>query len=627
MNIIVCDFETYYSKELGFKSHTTEEYVRHEDFHEIGVGIAVNDEPATWFSGDREAMADHLRKFDWANSFVLAHNTQFDGAILSWRFGVKPKGWLDTLCMARAIHGVDAGGSLKVLAEKYSIGVKGTEVDEALGLKRTDFTPGHLAKYGEYCCNDVELTRTLFHRFMLPGVGEGFPAKELKVIDCTLRMFIEPTLVLNKSMLEAHLEGVKAKKAALLEAAQADKDILMSNDKFAQLLMSLGVEPPRKVSARTGKEAWAFAKTDEDFKKLAEHADPRVQALVGARLGTKTTLEETRTERFISIAERGPLPVPIKYYAAHTGRWGGDDKINLQNLPSRGQNAGKLKKAIEAPPGYVIIDSDSSQIEARTVAWLAGQADLVEFFTKNNEEIAAGVPKKEMKYDPYKIMAAQIYGKPVDQIDDSERFVGKTTILGAGYGMGAAKFQAQLKTFGVDVSLDECQRIINVYRSTYERIPALWRQGQTCIEAIITNNAADYGVVDAVKFDPTKKGFLLPSGLWQRYEGLRKVVDAEGRTEYVYSTRKGPSRIYGGKLTENICQAVARCVIAEQMLRIAKRYKVVLTVHDAVACIAPEDEAQEAQAFVETCMRWRPEWAQTLPLNCESGMGKSYGDC
>ena len=179
----------------------------------------------------------------------------------------------------------------------------------------------------------------------------------------------------------------------------------------------------------------------------------------------------------------------------------------------------------------------------------------------------------------------------------------------------------------MDVSLDECKRIIDVYRTTYDKIPKLWKQGQTCIESIITNNASTYGVVDAVRFDPTRKGFQLPSGLWQRYEGLKKLVDAEGKTEYEYSTRKGPSRIYGGKLTENICQAVARCVIAEQMLKISKRYKVVLTVHDAVACIAPEAEAEEAQAFVETCMRWRPDWAQTLPLNCESGVGRSYGDC
>ena len=608
MNIITVDFETYYSKDLGFKSHTTEEYVRHDDFHVIGVGVAVGDADAVWFSGDDEATKKFLSQFDWANSFVLAHNTQFDGAILSWRYGIKPKGWLDTLCMARALHGVDAGGSLKALAERYEVGVKGTEVDNALGLRRIDFAPEHLARYGQYCCNDVELTRSIFSLMV-----QDFPVKELRVIDVTLRMFIEPTLLLNLTLIESHLQSVKDKKAALLEAATADKDILMSNDKFAELLRSLGVDPPTKTSARTGKQAWAFAKTDEEFKALANHPDPRVQALVSARLGTKTTLEETRTQRFIDIANRGRLPVPIKYYAAHTGRWGGDDKINLQNLPSRGENAGKLKSAIEAPDGYVIIDADSSQIEARTVAWLAGQDDLVSAF-ENGEDV-------------YKIMASAIYGKPVEEITKPERFMGKTTVLGAGYGMGAVKFQAQLKTSDVDVSLEECQRIISVYRTTYDRIPALWRQGQACVEALVTGNAASFGCQDAVVFDASKGGFLLPSGLWQRYEGLAKVMDAEGKVQYEYKTRKGPTKIYGGKVVENICQAVARCVIAEQMLRIAKRYKVVLTVHDAVACIAPEAEAEEAVAYVESCMRWRPEWAATLPLNCESGVGKSYGDC
>lgn len=608
MNIITIDFETYYDREFSLSKMTTEEYVRSETFEVIGVGISVGAEDATWFSGTHKEVKAYLDQFDWASSFVLAHNTQFDGAILSWLFGVKPKGWLDTLCMARALHGVDAGGSLKALAERYNIGEKGTEVLNALGKRRVDFTEEELARYGDYCKNDVELTRTLFGRLM----DADFPMKELKVIDVTLRMYIEPTLELNTYMLEEHLQNVKERKAALLDSAAVDKDILMSNDKFAELLMSLRVEPPRKISARTGKSAWAFAKTDEEFKVLLEHPDPRVQILVSARLGNKTTLEETRTQRFIDIGYRGKLPVPIKYYAAHTGRWGGDDKINLQNLPSRGQNANKLKKSIMAPEGYVIIDADSSQIEARTVAWLAGQTDLIEAF-ENGEDV-------------YKIMASAIYSKSVEEITKDERFVGKTTILGAGYGMGAAKFQAQLKTFGQDTSLEECQRIIAVYRSTYPKIPELWKQGNNCLEAIITKRAATFGVVDAVKFDAQRQGFLLPSGLWQRYEGLKKLT-RDNKTELVYQTRKGETKMYGGKLVENLCQAVARCVIAEQMLRISKKYHVVLTVHDAVACIAPAAEAEAAQKYVEECMRWRPEWASTLPLNCESGMGTSYGDC
>ena len=196
----------------------------------------------------------------------------------------------------------------------------------------------------------------------------------------------------------------------------------MSNDKFAALLGKY-VEPPKKISARTGKEAWAFAKTDEEFKKLAEHENENVRDLVNARLANKTTLEETRTQRFIDIANRGLMPVPLRYYAAHTGRWGGDEKINLQNLPSRGENANKLKKSIIPMEGYTIIDADSSQIEARILAWLAEQDDLVEAF-ENGEDV-------------YKIMAKSIYGKPVEEIKKEERFVGKTTILGCGYGMGA----------------------------------------------------------------------------------------------------------------------------------------------------------------------------------------------
>ena len=609
MNIVTIDFETYYDKAFSLSKMTTEEYVRDDRFEVIGIAVKENNNETAWYTGTLKEIKEALGAYDWANSLVLAHNTQFDGAILSWLFEIHPKGWLDTLCMARAIHGVEAGGSLKALAERYAIGEKGTEVLQALGQRRIDFLPDELHRYGEYCKNDVDLTWKLFNIFM----NDGFPPKELKVIDVTLKMFTEPSLVLNLPLLEQHLGDVKTKKERLMEACMADKDTIMSNNKFAELLTSLGVVPPMKTSLTTGKETFAFAKTDEGLKELASHPDVRVQALVAARLGNKSTLEETRTQRFIDIAKRGKLPVPIKYYAAHTGRWGGDDKINLQNLPSRGQNGGKLKKAICAPEGYVIIDCDSSQIEARIVAWMAGQDDLVDAFEKGE--------------DVYKIMASAIYQKDVTEITTEERFVGKTTILGAGYGMGPKKFQSQLKAFGVDIEEGEANRIVRVYRETYSKIPDLWKAAGRCLEAIHTNRHAPFGLEGVVSFDHVKKGFLLPSGLWQRYETLNKVTDPEGNTQFEYKTRRGAVKLYGGKVVENLCQAIARCVIAEQMIKINKRYKAVLTVHDAVACIAPESEAKEAQAFIEECMKWRPEWAKTLPLNCESGIGKSYGEC
>jgi DNA polymerase len=131
------------------------------------------------------------------------------------------------------------------------------------------------------------------------------------------------------------------------------------------------------------------------------------------------------------------------------------------------------------------------------------------------------------------------------------------------------------------------------------------------------------GIVHAVP----DKGLSLPNGLHIQYPNLIHLRNAEGKNEWVYQSKGMGVKVYGGKVVENFCQAVARCIIAEQMLRIAKRYKVVLTVHDAIAIVAKVEEADEARRFVEDSMRWRPLWALDLPLACESGMGASYGDC
>jgi DNA polymerase len=606
MQLIVLDFETYYtSKDLGFKTQTTEEYVRDPRFEVIGVAVKVGGGETAWCTGSHEQIKSFLNTFDWGNSMVVAHNALFDMAILNWHFDIRPKAIADTLSMARAIHGIEVGNSLKKLSENYALGVKGTEVVDAINLRRQDFSEQQLAQYGAYCINDVDLTYDLF-LILLPM----FQRVELKLIDLTIRMFTEPMLRLDEDLLHQHLSEVKERKRKLLDECGADIEDLMSNQKFAELLRGLGVEPPTKISATTGKEALALAKSDEGFKALAEHPDERVQILVAARLGNKTTLEETRTERLIGIAGRGLIPVPLSYYAAHTGRWGGADKINFQNFPSRGENAGKLKKAILAPKDHVIIDCDSAQIEARVLAWFAQQDDLVEAF-RNGEDV-------------YKIMASAIYRKEREEVTPSERFVGKTTILGAGYGMGSAKFQTQLKTFGVSVSTEESARIIATYRDTYPNIPALWKSGSTAIDAMSKKRTSKWGN-GCISIGA--EGILMPNGLYQRYPNLRKMRDKDGKDQYIYDSRKGVVKLYGGKLTENICQGLARCIIGEQLIKISKRYRVVLTVHDAVACVAPKQEAEEAMAYVMECMRFVPSWAQGIPLNCEAGIGDSYGDC
>ena len=608
MDIITVDFETYYDKDYSLSKITTEEYVRSDLFEVIGVAVKVNNEETAWASGTHKQIKDWLHgSFKWSDAMVLAHNTMFDGSILGWRFDVYPRVWLDTLCMGRALHGIEVGGSLKAMAERYKLGEKGTEVIAAIGKRRADFDEYSLSKYGDYCINDVNLTYELFKQMV-----RGFPKKELQLIDITLRMFIEPRLELDKNMLRQHLKEVRERKEKLLADCGVEKEDLMSNHKFAELLLQFGVAPPMKESPATGQQTFAFAKNDEGFKALADHPDERVQTLVAARLGTKSTLEETRTQRFIDIAERGKLPVPLRYYAAHTGRFGGDDKVNMQNLPSRGENANKLKKAIIAPDGYRIIDADSAQIEARVLAWLAEQNDLVEAFAEGK--------------DVYKKMASAIYGKPEYEISKEERFVGKTTILGAGYGMGALKFQMQLKTFGVDVDIDEARRIIDIYRRTNDCITRLWRQAQQALISLSRGEESPLGRDGVLQLVPAESAIRLPSGLLMRYDDL-KFTETDKGVEFHYKTRKGRTRIYGGKVIENVCQAIARCIIGEQMLKISKRYKVVLTVHDAIAIVCRESELEEAKLYVEQSMRCVPEWAEGLPVNCESGSGKSYGDC
>ena len=444
-------------------------------------------------------------------------------------------------------------------------------------------------------------------------MGKGFPKKEMRIIDMTLRMFIDPILELDLPLLETHLGNVKQRKLDLIESSGVAKTDLMSNPKFAKLLEAEGVEPPMKTSLTTGKQTYAFAKSDEAFKALQDHENPRVQSLVTSRLGTKSSLEETRTERFIGIASRGLLPVPVRYYAAHTGRWGGDDKINIQNLPSRGVNGKVLKKSIVAPEGYVLIDCDSSQIEARVLAWLAGQDDLVQAFAN--------------KEDVYIKMAARIYDIPESEVTAEQRFVGKTTILGAGYGMGAVRFAEQLKTFGTTMEPAEAKRVVQIYRDANWKIAQLWRSSQHMLVSMSRGDDFTYGVNDMVRCKSRNgtAGIRLPSGLWMKYADL-DYEQGERGPEFSYRTRRGRTRIYGGKVVENVCQAIARCIMGDQMLEIAKKYKIALTVHDSVVCCVKESEADEAREYIEACMNTTPAWADGLPIACESGTGKSYGE-
>lgn len=634
MDFLTADWESYYDSDYSLSKMTTEAYIRDPRFEPIGISVKRNNEPTVWYSGDN--FEGFLSQYDWENSAVLCHNTVFDGAIFSWRFGIKAKLWLDTLSMSRPLHSVEVGMSLANLAVHYQLGEKGTEVVRALGKRRADFSRAELSEYGDYCSNDVELTYKLFKK-----MRHKLPHSELLLIHNTLNMFIEPMLELDVPLLDKHLMDEKARKLKLLTEVAGNSDpevarkIIMSNDKLAALLNELGVEPPTKISPTTGKTTWAFAKTDKAFLAMEDHDDPRVRVLASARLGVKSSIEETRTENLLAVAARGSLPVMLNYYGAHTGRFSGGDKLNLQNLP----RGGNLRKAIKAPKGKVLVACDSSQIEARVVAMLAGQADLIQAFRE--------------KRDVYSEFASEVYGRKIDRKrvaeDVGPGFVGKTCILGLGYGMGGPKFRRTLEIGNgykpIFIEQEEAYRVVALYRSKYHRIAAYWKVAGKALDGMATSNGVG-SIGNYITYNSNK--IILPNGLHIQYPALRLIRDPHnptGQASYAYiadqrSWRKlvqstitnddisglNWTRIYGGKVVENITQAVARIVVSEQMNKIALHYPVVMQVHDELICCVDESEADNCKALMEAVMSTPPTWMPDLPVACEAGVGYNYGE-
>ena len=621
-HIVTIDFETFYDTGYGLKKYTTEHYIRDAQFQVIGFAIKVDDCSTKWYSGTHEELKQTLDKYKIHECGLVAHNMQFDGTILAWIFDIVPEVYIDTLSMARAIHGLSVGGSLAHLAAMYQLGEKGKEVLDAKGKRLEDFLPHELHRYGEYCKNDVELTAKLFTKLQ-----PSFPADEFRLIDLTLRMFIQPLLKVDDGLLVTRLDEVKTEKKTLLgtlmnklkcDTEEEVRKKLASNNQFADLLEELGVETPLKESPVTGKQTYALAKNDLGFIALCEHEDSFIQELCAVRLGTKSTMEESRIERFIDIGARnkGLLPIPLKYYGAHTGRWAGSDKVNFQNLPSRDIKKKALKNAILPPDDHVILNVDSSQIEARILVWLAGQEDVVEQFRKGE--------------DVYSNFASKVYNKKIDKRNKTERFVGKTCILGLGYGTGWRKLQHTLETQPPSAKLSdiECQNLVKVYRQLNHEVIDLWGECDRALEDIASwqDGKEPYYLGKHKVLKVTKEGIQLPNSLYLRYPELEKDVSG-ARSEFVYKSRRGKVTIWGGSVVENVVQALARIVIGEQMLAISAQYRAILTVHDAIVCVAPKNKSQEALDFMMEKMSVPPTWGKDLPITCEGGYADNYGDC
>lgn len=648
MKVRVIDFETYYDRAYSLSKLTTEEYVRDARFETIGFAYQDFTEDGTplalpvWVSGPDSTIRAALHGLGWDDVHAVAHNMRFDGAILLWRYGIRPARYACTVDLSQPLFGFTTGCSLRSVAQALGIGEKGYEVESAMGKRRVDFTPEELARYGRYCQNDVELTGKIFF-----ALHPQTPPLEQQVIDLMIRMFVDPVLVLDVPLLKATLEEVRTNRVTLVKGAlrvaaarspvvaehirtlHAGGDslgkVFSSNKLFAEVLRALGYPVPQKTSPTTGKPIPALGKKDPEFLEMEEAYanDPTFAAIVAARKQTKSTLIESRIQRLIGIGERGPMLAPLRYYAAHTGRAGGTDSLNLQNLP-RGS---ALRKAIMAPDGHTLVVADSSQIEARGVAWVARQQDVLDLF-------ASGA-------DVYKHMAGKIYDKPIEAVTKDERQVGKLCVLGLGYGMGHRKYKDLIRqVLGKDIPGDEAKRIVSVYRAANAKVKDFWTRCDEALRVVTSGGAVQLGPTGrcplyfypATATEPAR--IELPRGLYLRYHGLRRDTALDA---WVYDSRNKTKYLHGGVVTENIVQALARLVVFEQMVAIdhllrkaAAKYggiwRVVLTVHDEVVACAPEDHAERVLERMVKIMQTPPDWAYGWPINAEGSIANRYGD-
>jgi len=593
MPLITLDFETYWSADYTLSKMTTEAYVRSPQFHAQMVGIKIDDGPAQAFRPTQALNDPRLRRLI-ETSGVLFHHSHFDAFILAHHFGLKPAFIFDTLSMARLVLPELKSHSLAALARVFNLADKRSDILMQFKGKR-NLTDDDFAILGPYCTHDVDLTYTIFKR-MLPAV----PKDELKIIDLTTRMFSEPRLRLDVPRTETFLNDLKTANVTRLAALGVTKEDLSSSARFSELLEQAGAEVPMKPSpANPDTEIPALAKTDEGMKALLEHESETVQLLAAARLGVKSTINETRAERLLDANYRGALPIYLKYWGAHTGRMSGADGMNWQNLTPA------LKKTVVAPPGYRICTVDSSQVECRGVNWLAGQNSVLDQFRQ-------GV-------DIYSVNASLFYGYAVSKADPAtkkERHFGKTLELACGFGMGDKTFRVRAKMAGIDLTEDEARRAIDLYRGLHPQVVAYWKQAGQVIEHLHSGVDFAWGPLRI-----HRHCIYLPNGAPLVYRGLEK-----GGREWKLVWGKGVKRIYGPLLVENVTQALfSGLLIREALTRIAARYPVVLTVHDDISYLAPEDEAEEALAFGLEQMRMIPWWADDrLPLDAEGGHSERY---
>ena len=573
MNLLILDMETHYDQDYSLAKMPTMQYVRDARFECLGCafGTADGDYYAPMWAGEDfpDSTVGRLNRIDWPNTIAVAHNAQFDGAVLHHHFGHAPAFWLDTLdwtryAISQGALPPDASTSLRAWGER-------------LGLAKGDTAEAVAAggdALGDYAVRDIEITRAA-----LDWLREHcpWPEAEWRTSDLHVKMATQPRLALDKPLLER------------LAADTLDPDMakaVRSRETFAKALRAIGIEPGTKTSPANGKQTYAFAKTDCFMRELGNHPDPRARTLAELKAQGGSTIVAARAQRFLDVGD--PLPVPLRYYGAHTGRASGLDKLNLQNLPR-----GRFRDVLRAPEGYALVAADYSQIEARVVAWGAGDGAALAPFTSGK--------------DPYKVVACDLYGTDYDAVTDEQRRRAKAAVLALGFGQGVNGFVTYCEMFGIEIDPREAAGIVETWRRTRPRMVAWWSE-----------------LFDTVLHDGE---LVLPSGRKLTYPGIeQRGREVTYRRQTAFSKRRDGDvvNLWHGLVAENWTQAVARDIIYHAALDMP--WPVVMQIHDELIMLVPTAEVDTAVDQIETTMLQLPAWAAGLPVACEVAVGQTYGE-
>lgn len=686
-DIITLDFETYWSsKDYTLSKMGPISYIRDSRFEAQLLGIRVNDGPVYVFeTTDIPYVLGQLR-LDAPNRITVGHNIcGFDGLVLAERYGVHPWKVMDTIVAMRWC------GLSRIMSESHATltaflqnGEKeaGTVISDGKHWPH-DFTAEEREAFKRYCMNDVMQCYDNY-----ADMSSTLPDDLYDSCTMTMRMATQSKFYLDRDMLlryaaEQDAEVAKARQdIQRLFQFSSDAEFLKavrSAGTFTTMLRQLGVEPPMKFSEAKTKTAVAKAtaqaeymkgtpegdrilaaiaggeydqyspalsKNDLEFTALLEHPDARVVQLVQTRLDHNSSILRSRTERFLALAESGlPMPVMLSLMKAHTSRFAagsfeGSDGLNVQNLNKRNPKQLTLRMAIRVPAGHKLVAGDSSQVEARMLAYQANELVLLGHFREGR--------------DPYSEQAALIYRVPADEIHygakhgdkrlKSYRAVGKKAVLSAGYGVGARKFADTLLREGIRLhdSIDKHYQLAAeahaIYRASNPNIVAFWKLCQGVIEDLASGGSGEFGgpsgrsyrygwhaPLKGMKKEPT---IWLPSGFPLIYHNLRCVA-GDRRYEYVYDRPKGrslvPTRIYGGSLTENIIQGSAAQMLQWQALGIMRdNITVAFNIHDAWGAVAPDEYVPVVEDRMKFWLNSVPSWLPGFPVACEVEVGEDF---